>query len=147
MNRRRQATNQIARATVYITALLALVPLGLVLWYTVTRGLPVVEHSTFFTCCKVEHPPGIPGGGVANAIAGTAIMVGIASLLAIPAGVVRGVGLAEYGHRRLAGWIRLACDVLVETLRRSQWGSSATPSSWLPSITSRRSPPRWRWRC
>ena len=115
MNRRRQATNQIARATVYITALLALVPLGLVLWYTVTRGLPAVEHSTFFTCCKLEHPPGIPGGGVANAIAGTAIMVGIASLLAIPAGIVGGVGLAEYGHGRLAGWIRLACDVLVGT--------------------------------
>ena len=52
---------------------------------------------------------------MANAIAGTAIMVGLASLLAIPAGVVGGVDLAEYGHRRLAGWIRLACDVLVGT--------------------------------
>jgi len=115
MNRRRIATNAIARATIYLTALLALIPLGLVLWYTVARGLPAVAHVTFFTCCNLEHPPGIPGGGVANAIAGTGIMVGVASILAIPIGIIAGVHLAEYGHGRLAGWIRLASDVLVGT--------------------------------
>jgi phosphate transport system permease protein len=115
MNRRRLAYNAIARGMVYVTALLALVPLGLVLWYTIVKGLPAVGHLTFFTCCNLEHPPGLPGGGVANAIAGTAIMVGLSSLLAIPVGVVAGVHLAEYGHGRLAGWVRLACDVLVGT--------------------------------
>jgi phosphate transport system permease protein len=115
LNRRRLALNALARAVVYLTALLALIPLGLVLWYTVVRGLPAVEHITFFTCCNLEHPPGIPGGGVSHAIAGTAIMVGIASLLSIPIGVLAGVHLAEYGHGRLAGWIRLASDVLVGT--------------------------------
>jgi phosphate transport system permease protein len=115
VNRRRLAVNALARATVYGTALLALIPLGLVLWYTIVRGLPAVEHITFFTCCNLEHPPGIPGGGVANGIAGTAIMVGLASLIAIPLGVIAGVHLAEYGHGRLAGWIRLAADVLVGT--------------------------------
>jgi phosphate transport system permease protein len=115
VNRRRLASNSIARATVYLTALLALIPLGLVLWYTIVRGLPAVEQLTFFTCCNLEHPPGIPGGGVANGIAGTAIMVGLASLLAIPVGIIAGVHLAEYGHGRLAGWIRLASDVLVGT--------------------------------
>jgi len=115
VNRRRLAVNAIARAGIYVTALLALIPLGLVLWYTVVRGLPAVEHVTFFTCCNLEHPPGVPGGGVANAITGTAIMVGLASLLAIPIGVVAGVHLVEYWHGRLAGWIRLASDVLVGT--------------------------------
>ncbi len=115
MNRRRLAINAIARGIVYLTALFALIPLGLVLWYTIVRGLPAIEHFTFFACCNLEHPPGIPGGGVANGIAGTAIMVGLASLLAIPVGVVAGVHLAEYGHGRLAGWIRLASDVLVGT--------------------------------
>jgi len=115
VNRRRLAVNALARATVYGTALLALIPLGLVLWYTIVRGLPAVEHITFFTCCNLEHPPGIPGGGVANGIAGTAIMVGLASLIAIPVGVIAGVHLAEYGHGRLASWIRLAVDVLVGT--------------------------------
>jgi phosphate transport system permease protein len=115
LNRRRLAINAIARGIVYLTALFALIPLGLVLWYTIVRGLPAIEHFTFFACCNLEHPPGIPGGGVANGIAGTAIMVGLASLLAIPVGVVAGVHLAEYGHGRLAGWIRLASDVLVGT--------------------------------
>jgi phosphate transport system permease protein len=115
VNGRRLASNAIARAIVYLTALLALIPLGLVLWYTIVRGLPAVEHVTFFTCCNLAHPPGIPGGGIANGIAGTAIMVGLASILAIPIGVVAGVHLAEYGHGRLAGWIRLASDVLVGT--------------------------------
>jgi phosphate transport system permease protein len=113
LNRRRLISNGLARGIVYATAILALIPLGLVLWYTVSRGLPAVEHLSFFTCCNLEHPTGIPGGGVANAIAGTAIMVGLASLLAIPIGVMGGVHLAEYGHGRLAGWVRLASDVLV----------------------------------
>jgi phosphate transport system permease protein len=86
-----------------------------VLWYTIVRGLPAIEHAEFFTCCKLEHPPGIPGGGIANAIAGTAIMVALASVIAIPVGIVSGVHLAEYGHGRLAGWARLAADVLVGT--------------------------------
>jgi phosphate transport system permease protein len=111
VNRRRLFLNGFARGVVYVTALLALVPLGLVLWYTIVRGLPAVGHADFFT--NVERPPGIPGGGIAHAIAGTAIMVGLASILAIPIGVVGGVHLAEYGYGRLANWVRLASDVLV----------------------------------
>jgi phosphate transport system permease protein len=41
------------------------------------------------------------------------MMVGMASLVAIPVGVISGVYLAEYGHGRWAGWVRLASDVLV----------------------------------
>lgn len=111
MNSRRQAANALARTAVHVTALVALVPLALVLLYTIGKGLPAVQNLDFFI--NVERPPGIPGGGVSHAIAGTLIMVGIASLLAIPVGVLGGVHLAEYGHGRLAGWIRLAADVLV----------------------------------
>lgn len=111
MNRRRLLANGFARGVVYGTAILALVPLGLVLWYTVVRGLPAASHLEFFT--NIERPPGIPGGGIAHAIAGTLIMVGLASLLAIPVGVIGGVHLAEYAHGRLANWVRLASDVLV----------------------------------
>jgi phosphate transport system permease protein len=113
LNHRRQAVNLLAASVVNALAVLALIPLALVLWYTVVRGLPAVEQLTFFT--NVERPAGIPGGGVLNAITGTAIMVGLASLLAIPVGIVAGVHLAEYGHGRLAGWIRLGADVLVGT--------------------------------
>lgn len=104
---------------IYVLTVVALVPLGLVLWFTVAKGFPSVIHPQFFT--NVETPPcepacpAIPTAGIAHAIVGTGIIVGLASLLAIPIGVLGGVYLAEYGHGRLAGWVRLASDVLVGT--------------------------------
>lgn len=107
----RRLINALALSTVYAFTALALVPLGLVLWFTATQGLPAVTHLEFFI--NAQRPSGIPGGGVANAIAGTAVIVGIASLAAIPIGVLSGIYLAEYGVSRWAGWVRLASDVLV----------------------------------
>ena len=99
---------------VYLLTLLALLPLGLVLAFTVSKGLPAVSHIEFFT--NVERPVGVPGAGVAHAIAGTLIMVGIASVAAVPLGILAGIFLAEYGPgSRWADTCRLACDVLVGT--------------------------------
>lgn len=95
----------------YALTILALVPLGLVLWFTVAKGLPAVTHTEFFL--NSQRPSGIPGGGVANAIVGTAVIVSLASLAAIPIGVLSGIYLAEYGTGRWASWFRLASDVLV----------------------------------
>ena len=100
-----------ALSLVYALTGIALVPLALVLGYTAARGFPAVSHPEFFL--NVERPVGIPGGGVAHAIVGTGMMVGLASLLAIPAGVIGGLYLAEYGAGRWAGLVRLATDVLV----------------------------------
>jgi phosphate transport system permease protein len=107
----RHVKNNTALTAVYALTGLALVPLGLVLWYTILKGLPAVSHPEFFL--NVERPVGIPGSGISNAIVGTATMVGMASLIAIPVGVISGVYMAEYGHARWAGWVRLASDVLV----------------------------------
>jgi phosphate transport system permease protein len=107
----RRFKNNAALSIVYALTGLAIVPLGLVLWYTVLKGLPAVSHPEFFL--NVERPVGIPGSGISHAIVGTAMMVGMASLVAIPIGVISGVYLAEYGHGRWASWVRLASDVLV----------------------------------
>lgn len=107
----RRFGNRFAQATMYALTALALVPLGLVLWFTASKGLPAVSHLEFFL--NSQRPSGIPGGGVANAIVGTAIIVAIASLAAIPIGVLSGIYLAEYGAGRWASWVRLASDVLV----------------------------------
>ena len=112
-NLRRQAVNVAARAAVLLLAAIALVPLALVLVYTVRNGLPAVQRLDFFL--NSERPVGIPGSGVAHAIVGTVVMVGLASLVAIPAGIVAGLHLVEYRERRAATWIRLAGDVLVGT--------------------------------
>jgi len=106
----RRATSSLARGAVYGLTAVALIPLGLVLWHTVVNGLPAATHVDFFV--NVERPVGIPGAGVAHAIVGSAIMVGIASAVAVPLGVVSGVNLVEFGGG-LARAVRLAADVLV----------------------------------
>ncbi|HXM58025.1 MAG TPA: phosphate ABC transporter permease PstA [Candidatus Dormibacteraeota bacterium] len=110
-NRRRHVSNLVARVAMYVFAAIALLPLSLVLLFTVVKGLPAVTHLEFFV--NVERPVGIPGAGIAHAFVGTAILVGTASLMAIPVGIVSGVQLVEYGTGRIGDTVRLACDVLV----------------------------------
>src|SRR5207247_2056214 len=74
-------------------------------------GLVPVSHVEFFF--NTERPVGIPGGGIAHAFVGTIVMVALASLLAIPVGVIAGIQLVEYGTGRVGDSVRLACDVLV----------------------------------
>ncbi len=117
--RRRRYTSRGWLGVMYALTALALIPLGLVLWFTVAKGLPSVVHPEFFF--NVELPPCEPScpavlkAGVEHAIVGTAILVGLASLLAIPLGVLTGIYMAEYSVARWASWVRLACDVLVGT--------------------------------
>jgi phosphate transport system permease protein len=112
-NARRRYASTGWLAVMYLLTVVALIPLGLVLWFTVSKGLPPALHVEFFT--NSFRPFGVPGGGVAHAIVGTGILVGLASLMAIPIGILGGVYLAEYGVARWASWVRLAADVLVGT--------------------------------
>src|SRR5437588_11392046 len=57
-------------------------------------------------------PAGETVGGMANAIVGTIVLLGIASLVGVPVGVLGGVCLSEYSFSRLNVWIRFAADVL-----------------------------------
>jgi phosphate transport system permease protein len=115
MNRNilRLSINRGAIGGAYLLTMVALIPLGLVLAYTIFRGLPAVSHLDFFT--NVERPVGVPGSGVSHAIVGTLILVGIASVLAIPIGILGGIFLAEYSGNRWADWARLGSDVLIGT--------------------------------
>jgi phosphate transport system permease protein len=118
-NERRRFISRGWMALMYLLTVLALIPLALVLWFTIDKGLPSVVHPQFFF--NAELPPCEPkcpvvsNAGVGHAIAGTAIMVGLASLMAIPVGILAGVYLAEYNITRWSAWVRLASDVLVGT--------------------------------
>ena len=112
-NARRGYASRASLAVMYSLTVLALVPLALVLWFTVAKGLPAVLHPEFFT--NTFRPVGVPGAGISHAIVGTGMLVGLASLMAIPVGILGGVYLAEYGIARWASWVRLASDVLVGT--------------------------------
>src|SRR5437879_6428329 len=88
-NLMRRFSSNFAMAVMYALTALALVPLGLVLWFTIAKGLPAVKNLEFFI--NSQRPSGIPGSGIANAIVGSAIIVGLASVAAIPVGVLAGV--------------------------------------------------------
>jgi len=118
-NSRRRFASRTWLAVLYVLTVVALIPLGLVLWFTVLKGLPSVIHPQFFL--NVELPPceprcpAVSNAGVGHAIVGSGIMVGLASLMGIPVGILGGIFLAEYSYARWAGWVRLASDVLVGT--------------------------------
>ena len=89
--------------------LLAVAPLVSVLWYVIVQGASALNW-TFFT--RLPAPVGEPGGGMANAIAGTLTLVLLASCAGVPVGILGGLYLAEAGDGRLGWWIRFTADVL-----------------------------------
>jgi phosphate transport system permease protein len=91
------------------SVLLALVPLGFVLFFVVSKGLQSVNLA-FFT--HMPLPVGETGGGMANAIVGTLIVSGLAAAMAVPIGIVSGIYMAEYAGSRFAGSVRFAADTL-----------------------------------
>ncbi|MDI6878166.1 MAG: phosphate ABC transporter permease PstA [Desulfitobacteriaceae bacterium] len=97
-------------ALLIFATLIALVPLFGVLWYVIKNGITSLNFSFFVHLPK---PLGMPGGGMANAIVGTLIMVGIGGLIGIPIGILSAVYLTEYGR---ASWfstvVRFTTDVL-----------------------------------
>jgi phosphate transport system permease protein len=92
----------------------ALVGIGVLIWIlsgVITRGLGALNLN-FFT--QLPAPPGMPGGGVANAILGTIAMTLGASLISVPIGLLSGIYLAEFGQEsKMADQSRFAANVLM----------------------------------
>jgi phosphate transport system permease protein len=107
--RRRKALSAMVMACCAGSVLLALVPLGFVLFFVVSQGIRSINLA-FFT--HLPLPVGEPGGGMANAIVGTLIVSGLAAAMAVPIGVLSGIYMAEYAGTRLAGLMRFAADTL-----------------------------------
>jgi phosphate transport system permease protein len=89
--------------------LLALVPLGFVLFYVVARGVAALNLDFF---AHMPRPVGEPGGGMANAIVGSFVVTGLGAIIAIPVGVMSGVYASEYAGTRFASAVRFAADTL-----------------------------------
>ena len=90
-------------------AVVVIAPLALVLFYLIQAGASSIDWR-FLT--QLPRPVGEIGGGMANAIAGTLTLLGLASLIGVPVGVLGGVYLSEYGGERANWWIRFGADVL-----------------------------------
>jgi phosphate transport system permease protein len=91
------------------SVVIALVPLGFVLFFVVTQGLRAVNLAFFL---QMPKPVGEAGGGMANAIVGTLLVSGLAAAMAIPIGIGSGIYMSEYSGTRLASLIRFAADTL-----------------------------------
>ena len=106
---RRRFTSGVMTGLVAFLSFLAVLALVLILGDLVARGASSLDWS-FFT--KNPVPAGESGGGVANAIVGTGIIVGLAALIGLPIGIGTGLYLAEYGSGRLGWIVRFVADVL-----------------------------------
>jgi phosphate transport system permease protein len=105
----RRGVNAVMGCLTALSALLVILPLILILGFLVYRGASAVNLD-FFT--QLPKPVGEAGGGMANAIVGTLTLVGLASCLGLPLGILGGVYLAESRDRRLPWVIRFLADVL-----------------------------------
>lgn len=106
---RRKVTNSFATLAAMGAVVLVLAPLVAIFIYLVYKGFGSLNWA-FLT--QTPKPVGEPGGGMANAIAGSALILLIASLMGVPIGIGGGIYLAEYGRNRFGDLVRFTSDVL-----------------------------------
>jgi phosphate transport system permease protein len=106
---RRRVVSRLAEIFCAVAVLVALLPLALILFYVVREGIGAMNLA-FFT--QMPKPVGEAGGGMANAILGTLMLIAIASSVGLPIGIGAGLYLAERGGTRLANVVRFLADVL-----------------------------------
>jgi phosphate transport system permease protein len=106
---RRQATDRFVTLAIVAAFFIAVAPLVSLLYEVVKRGLPRFDGS-FFS----ESARGVigPGGGAEHAIIGTLVITGVATLIAVPIGIMAAVYLNEYGSGRLRKALTFFVDVM-----------------------------------
>lgn len=107
---RRSIANWIVGAMAVLATVVVLAPLAAILFYLVYKGASSLNIA-FFT--QIPAPVGEEGGGMANAIVGSGIILAVASLMGIPVGIAAGVYLSEFGRGKFLGHaVRFTADVL-----------------------------------
>jgi phosphate transport system permease protein len=105
----RRGLNGFATLAAAAAVVLVLLPLGAVFGYLIYKGIGSINWA-FLT--QTPKPVGEAGGGMANAIAGSAWILLIASSMGVPIGIGAGIYLAEYGRNQFGNVIRFTADVL-----------------------------------
>jgi phosphate transport system permease protein len=107
--RRRKIFSAVFEVLCGLAVVVALIPLAMILFYVIKEGAGSLNLD-FFT--QMPKPVGESGGGMANAIVGTLILISIAALFAVPVGCICGIHLAEYPGTKFSSIVRFAADVL-----------------------------------
>jgi phosphate transport system permease protein len=105
----RRGVNWLMIGGTALSTALAVAALLAVLGYVAVNGVSALSVD-FFT--RLPTPVGVPGGGIANAIVGSLIVVGLATLFALPIGLGAGIYLSEFGHNPFGDLVRYLADVL-----------------------------------
>jgi phosphate transport system permease protein len=105
----RKLTNALMLGLSGLAALICIIVLALILGYTLINGINYMNMD-FLT--QPAKPVGEAGGGMRDDILGTFILVLLASVLALPVGMMAGIFLAEFGSPRLASAVRFAADIM-----------------------------------
>jgi phosphate transport system permease protein len=106
---RRRMTDHVMTGLAVLTVFIVLAPLIAIFGYLVYRGIGSINWA-FLT--QTPKPVGETGGGMANAIVGSLMILGIASIIGVPFGIGAGIYLSEFGQNRLGSAIRFTADVL-----------------------------------
>lgn len=107
----RRFTNLAVNIWAGISALLGILILFWILYVVLARGLGALNLA-FFT--QLPTPPGMSGGGLANAIVGTLVLTGVSTLIAVPVGLMAGIYLAEFSDdSKAADYSRFSANVLM----------------------------------
>lgn len=107
--RRRKLFSGLFEVLCGLAVVVALIPLVMILFYVIKEGFGALNLDFFI---RMPKPVGESGGGMANAIVGTLILIGIAALFAVPIGCLCGIHLAEYPGTKFSSVVRFAADVL-----------------------------------
>jgi len=109
----RKSFNYLASGVAGFSAALGLMVLGWILITVLSKGL-AAYNTNFFS--RLPTPPGMAGGGLANAILGTLLLTVLAGLMGIPLGLLAGIYLSEFGlNRRFAQSVRFLTNILMGT--------------------------------
>jgi len=93
----------------YLLAFAIVVPLLAILFYIVRAGITKINWHFLV---NIPKPVGESGGGIANAIVGSIIIILVAAVIAVPIGIMAGIYLSENRKSKLAYWVRLSTDIL-----------------------------------
>jgi phosphate transport system permease protein len=111
----RKFKDKLAFVLGFLCVILAMIPLASILFEVVRNGVSALSVEFLTSPPALIATPGggaVVSGGIAVAIEGTLVMIGITALMAVPVGIMAGVYLAEYGNNRLGQSIRFLNDVL-----------------------------------
>jgi phosphate transport system permease protein len=94
---------------IVLLSTVCVLPLIFVLAYIIKAGIGAINWDFFI---NIPKPVGEIGGGIANALIGTAIIITVATIIAVPIGILCGIYLSEYKKNKLAYWVSVCVDVL-----------------------------------